>query len=136
MGTAQIEYHIALDDVRCTDRNWKSCSYTTSHDCTHGQVIYLSCATVPDYGNTSTVNISDISCLSAAFLIMLCISLRMIVKRNAKIDDLTKKCAETDRLVEHLRDQLKVLQNSSKASLKTDLEESSGGEYQDILGPD
>ncbi|XP_063681810.1 deleted in malignant brain tumors 1 protein-like isoform X2 [Bolinopsis microptera] len=36
-------YDITLDDVRCEDRSWESCSYTTSHNCGHSEDVFLSC---------------------------------------------------------------------------------------------
>ena len=35
--------HIALDNVACSSENWSSCSFALSHDCDHGEDIFLQC---------------------------------------------------------------------------------------------
>ena len=116
LGNSKVDYHIALDDVNCTEGDWKSCSYTTSHDCEHGQVIYLSCMHIPDKdtylvetnANTSIENLNTFT----AFVILVCIGLVVIVfRKNSQINRLSKKSDNTDALVKKLEDQLKELQN-------------------------
>ena len=44
---------ITMDDVKCTDNDWTSCSYSTSHNCVHSEDILISCRA----GNNSTAMI-------------------------------------------------------------------------------
>jgi hypothetical protein len=40
----QSNYKINLDDVQCTDPEWKSCSYTETYtNCGHSEDVFLSC---------------------------------------------------------------------------------------------
>jgi hypothetical protein len=41
---SQDNYEIKLDNVRCTSGDWASCTYSESHDCGHGDDVFLSCA--------------------------------------------------------------------------------------------
>ena len=36
-------YEIGLDEVRCSNTNWDSCTYETSHDCSRSESVNLSC---------------------------------------------------------------------------------------------
>ena len=42
-GEFQNSFEITLDDVTCTDDDWKSCTYSTSHNCGHSEDVFLSC---------------------------------------------------------------------------------------------
>ena len=48
----QADLEIGLDDVICSSVSWGSCSYTTSHNCGHGEDVHLNC--VPDEGKLYT----------------------------------------------------------------------------------
>ena len=39
----QTEYAITLDEVICTTHSWSSCLYSQSHDCFHGEDVFLTC---------------------------------------------------------------------------------------------
>ena len=43
-GTSQTSLDINLDDVRCKNNDWDSCTYSTSHDCVHNEDVFLTCA--------------------------------------------------------------------------------------------
>ena len=135
LGSSEVEYHIALDDVSCTANDWLSCSYTTSHNCVHGQVIYLSCTFVRDYNDVTDYTGGGTSS-ATAFITLVCIGLAvMVLRRNSQIEGLTKKYEETDALNKRLQEQLlKEQKNNSQSSPQSD--ESSPGEYQDVNGPD
>ena len=60
----------------------------------------------------------------------------IVMKRNAQIDELTKKSIEYETLVKNLQDQVKELQSNKGSFPKPDLEEGSAGQYQNVLGPD
>ena len=137
LGNSKVDYHIALDDVNCTEGDWKSCSYTTSHDCEHGQVIYLSCMFIPDHNNnTSSVETCENTSTentSTAFVTLVCIGLVVIVfRKNSQIDRLSKKSAKTDALVKKLEDQLKELQNRDLIDLNSALTDCSGEDDHNI----
>ena len=36
-------YDIGLDEVNCSNTNWDSCTYETSHDCSRSESVKLSC---------------------------------------------------------------------------------------------
>ena len=36
---------ITLNDVRCRESNWDTCSYSTTHNCEHREDVYLACYT-------------------------------------------------------------------------------------------
>ena len=36
-------YEIGLDEVNCSNSNWNSCTYETSHDCSRSESVNLSC---------------------------------------------------------------------------------------------
>ena len=42
-GELQNSFEITLDDVTCTDDDWNSCTYSTSHNCGHSEDVFLSC---------------------------------------------------------------------------------------------
>ena len=43
-GGIQDSIDITLDDVECSNDDWKACSYSTeSHDCLHSEDVFLSC---------------------------------------------------------------------------------------------
>ena len=42
-GESQTNLDITLDDVKCSDNDWKSCSYSTLHNCGHNEDVFLSC---------------------------------------------------------------------------------------------
>ena len=42
-GENQTSLDITLDDIKCSDNDWKSCSYSTSHNCGHNEDVFLSC---------------------------------------------------------------------------------------------
>ena len=111
---SKTEYHIALDDVKCSAGNWSSCSYTTSHDCPHGQVIYLSCRLIPANDGTCAIDNKKGRFSESTLAALICIAGVMIVlyvvNKDAKIRSLLKDKNDTDALVKTLQDQLKVLQ--------------------------
>ena len=39
----QSSYDITLDEVECPTEEWDSCSFMTSHDCSHSEDVFLSC---------------------------------------------------------------------------------------------
>ena len=39
----QEDLEIKLDDVRCSEQSWSSCSYTESHNCGHSEDVFLTC---------------------------------------------------------------------------------------------
>ncbi|XP_063675866.1 scavenger receptor cysteine-rich type 1 protein M130-like [Bolinopsis microptera] len=136
-GNPKVDYHIALDDVNCTEGDWKACSYTTSHDCEHGKVIYLSCMFIPVHNNNTssleTCENTSTENTSTAFVTIICIGLVFIVfRKNSQIDRLSKKSANTDALVKKLQDQLKELQNRDLIDLKSVLTDCSDDNDQNI----
>ena len=40
----QSNYEIKLDNVKCTRGEWRSCSYSESHNCDHSEDVFLSCS--------------------------------------------------------------------------------------------
>ena len=42
-GTEQGHRRITLDDVKCKHYYWNSCTYRTSHNCTHHRDVFLTC---------------------------------------------------------------------------------------------
>ena len=36
-------FDITLDEVRCNNNDWSSCSYLTSHNCGHSEDVFLAC---------------------------------------------------------------------------------------------
>ena len=43
-GVIQDRKPIHLDDVQCSgDRLWSSCSFSTTHNCGHGEDVFLTC---------------------------------------------------------------------------------------------
>ncbi|KAL5253622.1 hypothetical protein ACHWQZ_G013415 [Mnemiopsis leidyi] len=42
-GERQTSLDITLDDVQCSDDDWNSCSYSTSHNCGHSEDVFLTC---------------------------------------------------------------------------------------------
>ena len=42
-GERQTNLDINLDDVRCSNNDWDSCTYSTSHDCVHNEDVFLTC---------------------------------------------------------------------------------------------
>ncbi|KAL5253630.1 hypothetical protein ACHWQZ_G013415 [Mnemiopsis leidyi] len=42
-GERQTSLDITLDDVQCSDDDWDSCSYSTSHNCGHSEDVFLTC---------------------------------------------------------------------------------------------
>ena len=42
-GENQTSLDITLDDVQCSDDDWNSCSYSTSHNCGHSEDVFLTC---------------------------------------------------------------------------------------------
>ena len=136
LGNSKVDYHIALDDVSCTKPDWKSCYYSTSHDCAHGKVIHLSCMVMQDYNNVA----ADID-NGKTYLTLICIVLAVIIWGNkSKINDINKKNAEnnakTGALVKNLQDQLEELKNVREKFPKPNIIDSSGDEYHDVCGPD
>ncbi|KAL5253600.1 hypothetical protein ACHWQZ_G013415 [Mnemiopsis leidyi] len=45
-GENQTSLDITLDDVQCSDDDWNSCSYSTSHNCGHSEDVFLTCGSV------------------------------------------------------------------------------------------
>ena len=39
----QSEFHIELDEVKCSSGDWESCSFQTSNDCSHDEDVFLQC---------------------------------------------------------------------------------------------
>ena len=39
----QAGLNIALDDVECTEADWGSCWFSTSHNCYHDKDVHMSC---------------------------------------------------------------------------------------------
>ena len=116
------EYHIALDDVICSEGNWKSCSYTTSHDCTHSKDVYLSCKSlvvqnncpnpVNDTKRLDTENLDKNASLAISLMTLICIgSIVYAVKKYFQIKKLSKEKVDNDALIKKLQDQLKDLQD-------------------------
>ena len=48
-GENQTSLDITLDDVTCSDNDWKSCSYSTLHNCGHNEDVFLSCQAGKNY---------------------------------------------------------------------------------------
>ena len=116
------EYHIALDDVICSEGNWKSCSYTTSHDCIHSKDVYLSCKSlvvqndcpkpVNDTKRLDTENLDKNASLAVSLMTLICIGLAVYaVKKYFQIKKLSKEKIDNDALIKKLQDQLKDLQD-------------------------
>ena len=40
---SQVVLDINLDDVSCSNDDWDSCSYSTSHNCGHSEDVFLTC---------------------------------------------------------------------------------------------
>ena len=40
----QDSLEISLDDVRCRNSAWSSCTYTETHNCGHREDVYLTCS--------------------------------------------------------------------------------------------
>ena len=47
-GASQESLDITLDDITCTDNDWKTCSYSASHNCGHSEDVFLSCQSGKD----------------------------------------------------------------------------------------
>ena len=123
------EYHIALDDVNCSEGNWKSCAYTTSHDCIHSKDVYLSCKSIVVQNNcpvnyTKRLNAEKLdtrenACTSVALVI--CIGLIIYaMNKYFQIRKLSKEKVDNKALIKKLQDQLKEFQEEkdSKRSLE------------------
>ena len=39
----QSDYEITLDDVRCQEGSWTSCTFSETHNCAHREDVFLSC---------------------------------------------------------------------------------------------
>ena len=39
----QSDYDIKMDDVRCKNESWTSCTFITDHDCDHSEDVFLEC---------------------------------------------------------------------------------------------
>ena len=116
------EYHIALDDVNCSEGNWKSCAYTTSHDCIHSKDVYLSCKSlvvqnncpnpVNDTKRMDTDNLDKNASLAVSLMTLICIGLAVYaVKKYFQIKKLSKEKVDNDALIKKLQDQLKDFQD-------------------------
>ena len=90
-------YRIALDDMNCTAGEWKTCGYTTSHNCVHGKDIYISCKTRQDSsGSSKSIDrrgeeekLEAGENLAIAILILACtVLVFLLVKKNSQIDKL------------------------------------------------
>ena len=73
-GERQDSLDINLDDVKCTDGDWKTCSYSTSHNCGHSEDVFLSCQSgknvkKPYLGKKASYN-SPLVTVSPALLII------------------------------------------------------------------
>ena len=42
-GEVQTSLDINLDDVKCSNDDWNSCTYSTSHNCGHSEDVFLAC---------------------------------------------------------------------------------------------
>ena len=42
-GEVQTSLDIILDDVRCSNDDWDSCTYSFSHSCGHSEDVFLAC---------------------------------------------------------------------------------------------
>ena len=40
----QNDYNILLDDVRCLDTFWLSCTFSETHNCGHSEDVFLTCS--------------------------------------------------------------------------------------------
>ena len=47
----QSERDIALDNIKCENGYWDSCTYTTKHNCGHSEDVFLHCT---DAGKLAT----------------------------------------------------------------------------------
>ena len=89
------DYRIALDDMNCTAGEWKTCGYTTSHNCVHGKDIYISCKSRQDSSSSSKSvdrrgeeeKLEAGENLAIAILILACtVLVFLLVKKNSQID--------------------------------------------------
>ncbi|KAL5264790.1 hypothetical protein ACHWQZ_G005756 [Mnemiopsis leidyi] len=138
-GSSQSEYHISLDDVYCTEADWKSCSYTTSHDCDHGKVIYLSCSQI--LNDQHQPNSTSDSGGTSVVVALLCIALVVAVvmtRKNSEIETLKKEKMDTEAVVRHLQEELRrTTQEIASYSEKTGhFSDASENEYQNVASPD
>ena len=39
----QYNYDIKMDNVRCKNDSWTSCTFTTNHNCKHSEDVFLEC---------------------------------------------------------------------------------------------
>ena len=42
-SSIQSDLEINMDEVECSSGEWNSCSFTSSHDCTHDEDVFLEC---------------------------------------------------------------------------------------------
>ena len=122
IGKSWGDYRIALDDMNCTEGHFSSCSHTTSHNCVHGQDIFISC-TSTQYRKSETSDGSNArntgkqqkpvvteeagENMAIAILTLVCTLLVfLLVKKNSQIDQKDLQIAEllkrTDKLLEKI----------------------------------
>ena len=123
-GMSWGTYRISLDDMNCTEGDWGSCSYTTSHNCVHDKDIFISCHS--DQGNSSNLNLElssvkdeKVECvkvrdhaaevqeagenLAIAILMLVCtVLVYLLVKKNAQIEQKDLQIARRDELIANL----------------------------------
>ena len=110
VGTSWGNYRIALDDFNCTKGHFSTCKYTTSHDCVHGNEIFISC----NIGSSANIREENIGIsgstrkseavseagenLAVGILMIICsVLFTLIIKKNVQIDELLKKTAKPER---------------------------------------
>ena len=46
LWTIQSNFAITLDNVICSSNEWSSCTYALTHDCSHGEDVFLQCGQI------------------------------------------------------------------------------------------
>ena len=108
VGPSWGNYRIALDDLNCTEGHFSTCKYTTSHDCMHGNEVFISCNIGDSANIRENVAISGSTRKSEAvseagenlavgILMITCsVLLTLVIKKNAQIEELLQKTAKPE----------------------------------------
>ena len=137
-GSSQSEYHISLDDVYCSKADWNSCSYTTSHDCDHGKVIYLSCSQIITDQHLSNYESGGKSVIVALLCIALAVAI-LVRRKTSDIETLKKEKVDAEAKIRNLQEELRKIKqegSSQKTAHFSDSGDSSENEYTNVASPD
>ena len=107
VGPSWGNYRISLDNMNCTEGKFSTCKYTTSHDCEHGNEIFISCDSCCSeteeeessvFRESTTkrkeVNEAEVN-LTIGILTLACtVLVALLVKKNSQIDEILKSIKE------------------------------------------